>query len=352
MKEQYRGMKRPLNDSGVGNYGNIGYYANQTPNVPYMPPGMGYSYRTQPQFLPPQPTYPQMWFGYNQGQPVAPPVYVDVTKSSKINYDDDDDDDEDDDEGEEEKEAQKQEQEQEQLGEQKLTRNSDPEEKSICIDEVEGISAHGDQAESPTKNYVDETEDTNEEEQEDEPKIIDGAAKTEDKAICIPGTSIVLKTDDDIAKWKEERRKMWLIKISNNKETYRQKFNIKEEELHSNTLQESRKERNFIQNIQNQVKRFHPKPSLTIGLHQRILKEENSKILDFIKELGDANYLKYELTEEEKGVLFGNRERKNDNNNNKRFHGRYDHQANGRGHNNNNNYNYNQNRKKRPTTEG
>ncbi|CCK70249.1 Rsa1p KNAG_0D05100 [Huiozyma naganishii CBS 8797] len=156
----------------------------------------------------------------------------------------------------------------------------------------------------------------------------DEASNTQPKkAVCIQGTSITLTTDEDIAKWREERKKMWLLKISNNREKHRKDMGIKDDEVNQmSVLRQSNKEKKFMQNIQNQVNRFNPNVNLNIKLVQREFVEDNSKLLDFIKEVGDAGLLEYELTQEEKDKLFKNADgstnergynpRNNNNNNN------------------------------------
>ncbi|CAI4052913.1 Rsa1p SKDI_16G0840 [Saccharomyces kudriavzevii IFO 1802] len=141
-------------------------------------------------------------------------------------------------------------------------------------------------------------------------------SESSEKVVLVPGTSISLITDEDIKKWREERKKMWLLKISNNKTKHMQSMGIKEEELKGrpSILRESRKEKQFIQSIQNQVQRGNPRVDLNIKLIQREFASENSQLLDFIRELGDAGLLEYELTQEEKDILFGTFEDNNRNN--------------------------------------
>lgn len=129
--------------------------------------------------------------------------------------------------------------------------------------------------------------------------------------VSIPGTSITLTSDEDIEKWREERRKMWLLKISNNKEKHRQELGEEAEKPQCNAFQQTKKEKQFIQKIQNQVNRFNPRPNLNMGIVQRVMADQNSKLLDFIKELGDAKLLEYELNAEEKEKLFGSYDRRN-----------------------------------------
>ncbi|QEU61398.1 Rsa1 [Kluyveromyces lactis] len=272
---------------------------------------MGMNYGTHHPFYPNPHQYQQGWYGFTQAQP----PYVDVTKSSKINYDD---------EEEEEEEVIEHQQSNLEAKDKMKVPEKDPI-KKFANTNLKNSAVVENKIASDEEDKGKEEEEEEEEEASADEDIIETVKGSD---VYIPGTSIVLKTEEDIAKWKEERRKMWLIKISNKKEMYREKFNIKDEDLNRNPLQESRKERYFIQNIQNQVKRFNHKPNLTVGLHQRILKEENGKILEFIKELGDANYLKYELTEEEKEVLFGGKDHKNDQN--RRSNRRYDRQLNPR----------------------
>ncbi|EJS41469.1 rsa1p [Saccharomyces arboricola H-6] len=151
-----------------------------------------------------------------------------------------------------------------------------------------------------------------EEEDCDDPPEAEGSAKV----VLVPGTSIALITDEDIKKWRDERKKMWLLKISNNKKEHMQSMGIKEDELKGqpSILRESRKEKQFIQSIQNQVQRGNPRVDLNLKLIQREFANENSQLLDFICELGDAGLLECELTQEEKDVLFGTSEDKNRNN--------------------------------------
>lgn len=137
--------------------------------------------------------------------------------------------------------------------------------------------------------------------------------KVNSTTIPIPGTSITLVTDEDIAKWREERKKMWLLKISNRKEQHMKAMGIKKEDLNNmgSILRVSKKERQFIQNIQSQVNRFNPKVNLNLKFVQKEMLQDNIKLLSFIKELGDSGLLEYELTEKEKKVLFGNNQDEN-----------------------------------------
>lgn len=141
-------------------------------------------------------------------------------------------------------------------------------------------------------------------------EIDDDEENGETDVVTVPGTSISLVSDEDIAKWREERKKMWLLKISNHKEQHREAMGIKAEEVSSmgNVLKESKKERQFIQSIQNQVNRFNPKVNLNLKIVQREMMDDNTKLLSFIKELGDAELLEYELSEKEKSALFGNQD--------------------------------------------
>lgn len=148
--------------------------------------------------------------------------------------------------------------------------------------------------------------------------------KSEEGAkVLIPGTSISLETEEDIKKWKDERRKMWLLRISNNKKEHMEKMGYKDEDLkkETNVLKESRKDKNFIKNIQSQISRANPNVNLNTRLVQRGMAEENAKLLDFIVELGECGFLEYELTEEEKEKLFGGYSN-NFSNNRKNYHGR------------------------------
>lgn len=139
--------------------------------------------------------------------------------------------------------------------------------------------------------------------------------------VTIPGTSISLQTEEEIQAWRNERKKNWLIKISNKKEEHCENLGIDASELAHSTnrkkFQEFKKDKDFIDRISMQIKKdagFEnqlTKPSsLTTTMLKRDQNEENSKLLQFIKELGDAQYLEYELTEQEKSKLF-----KNSNNN-------------------------------------
>lgn len=133
-----------------------------------------------------------------------------------------------------------------------------------------------------------------------------GSGHSEPNGSAILGTSITLTTDEDIAKWREERKKMWLLKISNRRQEHMQRMGIKEDDLKGRSvLQESKKQKQFIQSIQNQVNRTNPKANLNVKIVQREMAGENSQLLDFITELGDAHLLEYELTPEEKTKLFG-----------------------------------------------
>lgn len=136
--------------------------------------------------------------------------------------------------------------------------------------------------------------------------------KKEKKVVAIPGTSITLESEEDIKKWREERRKMWLVKISNQREKHRQELGVEEKEpTNAGAFQQVKKDKQFIQSIQNQINRVNPNPNLSLRLMQRTMAEENINLLNFIQELGDAKLLEYELTEEEKNVLFGNTFKRN-----------------------------------------
>lgn len=142
--------------------------------------------------------------------------------------------------------------------------------------------------------------------QEEDPEEEQTGA-TGSQTLTVPGTSITLVTEEDILKWREQRKKMWLLKISNNKQKHMEGMGIKEEDLKSqkSALQEGKKQKQFIQNIQNQVNRINPRSTLSVRIAQREMAQENSKLLDFIEKLGDAGLLHCELTEEEKEKLFG-----------------------------------------------
>ncbi|CUS23204.1 LAQU0S08e04412g1_1 [Lachancea quebecensis] len=141
----------------------------------------------------------------------------------------------------------------------------------------------------------------------DDPKETVEAKNKEAKIIAIPGTSITLESEEDIKKWREERRKMWLVKISNQREKHKSDLGIEEEDVSRNeAFQQVKKDKQFIQSIQNQINRSGPSPNLDLKLIQRTMAKENIKLLNFIKELGDAGLLQYELKEEEKQKLFGN----------------------------------------------
>lgn len=127
------------------------------------------------------------------------------------------------------------------------------------------------------------------------------------KVTLVPGTTISLNTEEDIKKWRAERRKMWLIKISNNKKVHMERLQIKEEDLKSleNPLGQGRKDKQFIRNIQNQVCRTGPKVDLNTKLIQRRQAEENFQLLEFIEQLGEYGLLEHTLSETEKEKLFG-----------------------------------------------
>ncbi|KAL6942372.1 hypothetical protein ACO0QE_003547 [Hanseniaspora vineae] len=144
--------------------------------------------------------------------------------------------------------------------------------------------------------------------------------------VTIPGTSISLQTKEEIEAWRNERKKNWLIRISNRKEEHCEKLGIDALELNNSTnkkkFQEFKKDKDFIDRINMQIKKDSgfenqlTKPSsLTTTLLKRDQNEENSKLLQFIKELGDAGYLEYELTEQEKSKLFKNNNNVPGNNN-------------------------------------
>lgn len=295
------------NVAGIQQSQPVYYHSQQLGQQPqaFQPTAMYYSYsQPQQQYYPP--TYPyaqpytQPWPGY--GQPSS--TFVDVTTSSKINYEDDEDEDD--------------------VG--KVKHDTSRQHQQGSVFKLEDQIAN-DYATGSLEGAVDVTtaspaKDTySDDEKRDSGDEMFAGDAGDSSEVVIPGTSIVLKTDEDINKWREERKRMWLIKISNQKELHKKQLNIKDEELKHSPFQEVKKERNFIQSIQNQVKRSNQRPNLTIGIHQRTLKDENVKILEFIKELGDKDYLKYELTENEKSVLFGSKDRKDDF---RRPYGRYD----------------------------
>ncbi|SCU93321.1 LADA_0G02454g1_1 [Lachancea dasiensis] len=137
-----------------------------------------------------------------------------------------------------------------------------------------------------------------------EPELI--LSQEEASPVVIPGTSITLASEEDIRKWREERRRMWLVKISNNREKHKTELGIEDSNTSKvNAFHNVRKDKQFIQSIQNQVNRYNPNPNLSLKLIQRTMAEQNSNLLNFIEELGDAKLLEYELTEEEKEKLFG-----------------------------------------------
>lgn len=145
-----------------------------------------------------------------------------------------------------------------------------------------------------------------EEESGDEADDARRSAQDETNGSTISGTSITLATDEDIAKWREERKKMWLLKISNRRQEHMQRMGVKEDDLkRRSVLQESKKQKQFIQSIQNQVSRANPRANLNVKIVQREMAQENCQLLDFIQQLGDAQLLEYELTPEEKVKLFG-----------------------------------------------
>ncbi|KAG0669790.1 hypothetical protein C6P45_003310 [Maudiozyma exigua] len=134
----------------------------------------------------------------------------------------------------------------------------------------------------------------------------DDVENNKKNSINIQGTSIKLDTDEEIAKWKEERKRMWLLKISNRKEEHMKAMGIKEVDLkNTSVLNEARKQKRFIQSIESQVHRYDPNANLNLKVVQRGMSAENDKILEFIQELGDAGLLEHELTPEEKDKLFG-----------------------------------------------
>ena len=61
------------------------------------------------------------------------------------------------------------------------------------------------------------------------------------------------------------------------------------------------------------MQRGNPKIDLNLKLIQREFANENSQLLDFIRELGDVGLLEYELSQQEKDVLFGSSEDNNKN---------------------------------------
>ncbi|SCU88081.1 LAMI_0D08702g1_1 [Lachancea mirantina] len=140
----------------------------------------------------------------------------------------------------------------------------------------------------------------------EEPK----ATANKNSPTMIPGTSIVLQTEEEVAKWREERRKMWLLKISNNRDRHQQDMGVQIEDITSrDAFKQVKKDKQFIQNIQAQVTRINPRANLDLKIRQRTMAEENMKLLQFIQELGDANLLEYELSQDEKEKLFGNSQR-------------------------------------------
>lgn len=175
---------------------------------------------------------------------------------------------------------------------------------------------------NPELRKVEEAVEENESE-EDEEEPVEADSGMEGSVVSVPGTSITLNTMEDIEKWREERKRMWLLKISNNKLKHMQSMGIQEDELkgQKGPLHEAKKQKQFIQSIQSQVSRINPKSTLSGKVAQREMARENSKLLDLIGKLGDANLLSYELSEEEKEKLFGSstqndrRGRTNHNNN-------------------------------------
>ncbi|SCW00477.1 LAFE_0C05050g1_1 [Lachancea fermentati] len=150
----------------------------------------------------------------------------------------------------------------------------------------------------------------NKEDNVSEAKELDSMSNTKDtvkeSVVPIPGTSITLQTEEDIKNWREERRKMWLLKISNQKDKHRANLGVADDEMSNRgVFLEGKREKQFIQSIQNQITRFNPNQNLNLKILQRSMASENGKLLSFIKELGDAGLLEYELTEQEKERLFG-----------------------------------------------
>lgn len=306
---------------------NLGFAGGQQPFGHAQHPVQNYQAQVMYYGLPNNTVYyPQMNapnFQHNwQGYPLQHRAPVDVTRSSKINYDDDDDDEKEDNahdivdsenineskgtevrSSKEEKEGNEGEDEQQQ-------QEQETEEEDIYLASPKPKRQKGSLSclakELTEKDMI-----------RSDAEDVDGhflkSQGEEKETPVIQGTAIVLKSEEDIRIWREERRKMWLIKISNRRAFHREQLNIKEDEIKRNPFHEARKEKNFIQNIQNQVKRYNSKPSLSTGLFQRSLKDENMQILDFIKELGDAGVLNYELTDKEKDILFGSRDRKYEN---------------------------------------
>lgn len=171
--------------------------------------------------------------------------------------------------------------------------------------------------------------------------------KTEDNT-TIQGTNISLQSEEDIAKWREERKKMWLLKISNNKERHIKEMGVDPTELkNASVLEKNKRDQKFIRSIQSQVQNSNTKKNknsivsgknINLAIVQREMASENEQILQFIKELGDAKLLEYELTEDEKKILFKNSVSGNNRNGNfRRNGGGNNYKGNGRRHNNNNN---------------
>ncbi|CCF60395.1 hypothetical protein KAFR_0K00400 [Kazachstania africana CBS 2517] len=165
---------------------------------------------------------------------------------------------------------------------------------------------HGDDKENEDeKENGDVNEDSNEDDDNGDDDD-DDDDNDSDKNIAISGTAITLVTEEDIKKWREERRKMWLLKISNNKKMHMDKLGISEQEVNNTSvLKDTKKQKQFVQNIQNQVRRYNPKANLGLKIVQREMANDNTKILKFIEELGEAGILDHELTQAEKEVLFG-----------------------------------------------
>lgn len=160
------------------------------------------------------------------------------------------------------------------------------------------------QQQKPVEDELEEEDDDENEEEDEDKGLLDSASVP---VISVPGTSITLNTMEDITKWREERKKMWLLKISNNKLKHMQDMGIQEDELkgHRGPLQDAKKQKQFLQSIQSQVSRINPRSTLSVRVAQREMARDNSKLLDFIEKLGDSNLLTYELTESEKEKLFG-----------------------------------------------
>lgn len=122
------------------------------------------------------------------------------------------------------------------------------------------------------------------------------------EVVPVFGTNIVLKTEEDIQKWIQERKANWMKKISNSRPEPEPKTphekperNIRDNNQRANRQNQrsnnAHNNQNHNQNQRNNQIAHQRKTNLNRLIIQRDIQNENIAILDVIKELFDQNIL-------------------------------------------------------------